>query len=83
MSKLLDMDVDYMWFQQDGATCHPARETIQLLHRSFSGSVISRFGDENWPARSCDLTPLDFLGFFSFCLSLWIMPTSPHVERIH
>ncbi|EFN79524.1 hypothetical protein EAI_06736, partial [Harpegnathos saltator] len=33
--KLQDMDVDDMWFQQDGATCHTARETIQLLHKSF------------------------------------------------
>ena len=22
--------------------------------------VLSRFGDQNWPPRSCDLTPLDF-----------------------
>ncbi|EFN85184.1 hypothetical protein EAI_06378, partial [Harpegnathos saltator] len=33
--KLQVMDVDDMWFQQDGATCHTARETIQLLHESF------------------------------------------------
>ncbi|EFN78033.1 hypothetical protein EAI_06421, partial [Harpegnathos saltator] len=44
--KLQDMDVDDMWFQQDGATCHTARETIQLLHESFPGRVISRFGDQ-------------------------------------
>ncbi|CAK9813815.1 hypothetical protein ANTPLA_LOCUS7992 [Anthophora plagiata] len=30
--KLQDMNVDDMWFQQDGATCHIARETIHLLH---------------------------------------------------
>ncbi|EFN77407.1 hypothetical protein EAI_14538, partial [Harpegnathos saltator] len=33
--KLQDIDVDDMWFQQDGAKCHTARETIQLLHESF------------------------------------------------
>ncbi|CAF4889820.1 unnamed protein product [Pieris macdunnoughi] len=54
------MNVEGMWFQQDGAKCHTARETIQLLHQSFPGRVISRFGDQNWPPRSCDLTPLDF-----------------------
>lgn len=58
--KLQDVDVNDMWFQQDGATCHTTRETIQLLHESFPGRVISRFGDQNWPPRSCDLTPLDF-----------------------
>ncbi|EFN87491.1 hypothetical protein EAI_07403, partial [Harpegnathos saltator] len=42
-----------------GATCHTARETIQLLHGSFLGRVISRFGDQIRPPRSCNLTPLD------------------------
>lgn len=44
LPKLQDMDVYDMWFQQDGAICHTARETIQLLHESISGSVISRIG---------------------------------------
>ena len=43
-----------------GATSHTARETIQLLHKKFPGRVLSRSGDQNWPPRSCDLTPLDF-----------------------
>jgi len=50
--KLEDIDVTNMWFQQDGATCHTARETIQLLHETFPGRVLSRFGDQNWPPRS-------------------------------
>lgn len=54
------IDVDNKWFQQDGATCHTARETLTILHESFPNRVISRFGDQNWPPRSCDLTPLDF-----------------------
>lgn len=58
--KLQNMDLNSMWFQQDGATCHTARETVELLHESFPGRVISRFGDRHWPPRSCDLTPLDF-----------------------
>lgn len=49
-----------MWFQQYGATCHTARDTLTLLHEKFEGSVISRNGDVNWPPRSCDLTSLDF-----------------------
>ena len=46
-----------MWFQQDGAKCHTAQETIQLLHESFPGRLIYRFDNQNWPLRS---TPLDF-----------------------
>ena len=60
LSKLYDIDVANMWFQQDGATSHTACETIQLLHEKFPGRVLSRSGDKNWPPRSCDLTPLDF-----------------------
>ena len=60
LPKLDDIDVADMWFQQDDATCHTANETIQLPHETFPGRVLSRFADQNWPPRSCDLTPLDF-----------------------
>ena len=49
-----------MWFQQDGATCHTATETIDLLKQKFGESIFSRNGPVNWPPRSCDLTPLDY-----------------------
>ncbi|GFV62254.1 uncharacterized protein TNCV_985181 [Trichonephila clavipes] len=49
-----------LWFQQDGATCHTARATIDLLKDTFGDCLISRFGSVNWPPRSCDLTPLDY-----------------------
>ena len=54
------MDVEDMWFQQDGATSHTARATMDFLHERCGGKVISRGGDINWPPRSCDLTPLDY-----------------------
>ncbi|GFY18708.1 uncharacterized protein TNCV_2399301 [Trichonephila clavipes] len=44
----------------DGATCHTARATIDLLKDTFGDRLISRFGPVNWPQRSCDLTPLDY-----------------------
>ncbi|GFV56479.1 DUF4817 domain-containing protein [Trichonephila clavipes] len=49
-----------LWFQQDGATCHTARATIDLLKDTFGDRLISRFGPVNWPPRSRDLTPLDY-----------------------
>ncbi|GFV85518.1 putative transposable element [Trichonephila clavipes] len=49
-----------LWFQQDGATCHTARATTDLLKDTFGDRLISRFGPVNWPPRSCDLTPLDY-----------------------
>jgi transposase len=45
------------WFQQDGATAHTAKVTLQHLENYFGQRVITR---GLWPARSPDLTPPDF-----------------------
>ncbi|GFW74692.1 transposable element Tc3 transposase [Trichonephila clavipes] len=58
--ELNNHDAQELWFQQDGATCHTARATIDLLKNTFGDRLISRFGPVNWPPRSCDLTPLDY-----------------------
>ncbi|GFV64789.1 uncharacterized protein TNCV_808861 [Trichonephila clavipes] len=58
--ELNNHDVQELWFQQDGATCHTARATIYLLKDTFGDRLISRFGPMYWPPRSCDLTPLDY-----------------------
>lgn len=36
-----------MWLQKDRATCRAAQETIQLLHKIFSGRDFSHFADQN------------------------------------
>ncbi|GFW86020.1 uncharacterized protein TNCV_1968281 [Trichonephila clavipes] len=58
--ELNNHDVQELWFQQDGSTCHTARATINLLKDTFGDRLISRFGPVNWPPRSCDLTPVDY-----------------------
>ncbi|GFW79122.1 putative DD41D transposase [Trichonephila clavipes] len=58
--ELNNHDVQKLWFQQDGATCHTALATIDLLKDTFGDRLISRFGPVNWPPRSCDLTPLGY-----------------------
>ena len=58
--ELDELDINDMWFQQDGATSHTARVTIDLLEGKFCERVVSRNGSVEWPPRSCDLTPLDF-----------------------
>ncbi|GFV74139.1 uncharacterized protein TNCV_4510451 [Trichonephila clavipes] len=63
--ELNNHDVQELWFQQDGATCHTARATIDLLKDTFGDHLNSSFGPVNWPPRSCDLTPLDY-----FCGSM-------------
>ncbi|GFX18386.1 uncharacterized protein TNCV_4306871 [Trichonephila clavipes] len=58
--ELNNHDVQELWFQQDGATRHTARATIDLLKDTFGDHLISRFGPVNRPPRSCGLTPLDY-----------------------
>ncbi|GFT21562.1 uncharacterized protein TNCV_2307811 [Trichonephila clavipes] len=58
--ELNNHDVQELRFQQDGATCHTARATIDLLKDTLGDRLISRFGPVNLPPRSCDLTPLDY-----------------------
>ncbi|GFX22301.1 DUF4817 domain-containing protein [Trichonephila clavipes] len=58
--ELNNHDVQELWFQQDGAICHTARATIDLLKDTFDDRLISRFGPVNWPPRSYDLTPLHY-----------------------
>ncbi|GFT19444.1 putative transposable element [Trichonephila clavipes] len=58
--ELNNHDVQELWFQQDGATRHIARATIDLLKDTFGDRLTSRLGSVNWPPRSCDLTPLDY-----------------------
>lgn len=62
-NEIRDIDVRNIWFQQDGATFHTAHRTIELLREKFPGRLLSKGGDQNWPPRSCDLTPLDFFLF--------------------
>jgi hypothetical protein len=49
-----------LWFQQDGATCHTARESVACLRQLFPGRLIYRYGDLPWPPRYPDLAAPDF-----------------------
>ena len=49
-----------LWFQQDGATVHTTLEARQWLEQKFHQRVISRHTDHPWPAKSPDLSPLDY-----------------------
>lgn len=47
-------------YQQDGAPPHYTAPVRQFLNETFPGRWIGRRGPVEWPARSPDLTPLDF-----------------------
>ena len=59
-TKIHEEDIGNVRFQQDGATCHTAEATLDVLRPVFEDCIISRRGDVVWPPRSCDLTPLDY-----------------------
>ncbi|GFX29964.1 transposable element Tc3 transposase [Trichonephila clavipes] len=76
--ELNNHDVQELWFQQDGATCHTARAAIDSLKDTFGDRLISRFGPVNWPPRSCDLTPLNYF-LWGYVKSL-VIQTLDHLE---
>ena len=58
--KIAMKDIDNIWFQQDGATCHTAEATFDVLRPVSEDRMISRGVDDVWPPRSCILTSLDY-----------------------
>ena len=55
-----------MLFPYDGASAHFHRNTRQYLNNTFSNRWIGLNGPVAWPARSLDMTPLNFF------LDLWL-----------
>lgn len=48
------------WYQLDGAPSHCSRPVSNELDQMFDDRWIRRLGPWIWPARSPDLTPMDF-----------------------
>ena len=59
-TKIEEENTAHILFQQDGATCHTAEATLDVLRPVFQDRIISRTADVVWPPRSCYLTPLDY-----------------------
>lgn len=59
-----NVDLAQIYFQQDGAPPHYYREARRSVNHLFGNHWVGRLGREDeaiqWPARSPDLTPLDF-----------------------
>lgn len=49
-----------IWYQHDGAGAHNTNFINQLLEAHFGDQWIANNGPHRWPARSPDITPLDF-----------------------
>ena len=44
-TKIEEEDIGNIWFQQDGATCHIAEATLDVLSPVFEDHIISRRAD--------------------------------------
>ena len=53
-------NIRHQWFQQDGATAHTAKPTLNLIRSNFGQRIISLKTDHSWPPYSPDLNPLDY-----------------------
>ena len=51
---------DKSYFQQDGAPPHYHHDVRAHLEAAFPDTLIGRRGTIEYPARSADLTPIDF-----------------------
>jgi inhibitor of nuclear factor kappa-B kinase subunit alpha len=64
------------WFQQDSASAHTARMSMQASSDVFLDRIIS---SDIWPACSPDLNPCDF--FFWHCLKYKVYSSNPRMEE--
>jgi hypothetical protein len=60
IQQLHDDELARGYLQQDGATAHTARATIEYLRQFYDERIVSQ---GLWPARSPDLTPPDYFLF--------------------
>ena len=51
-TEIEEEDIGNIWFQQDGATCHTAEATLDVLRPIFEDRIISRKVDIVWPPRT-------------------------------
>ena len=56
----LEADIQNIWWFQDGAPPPRLREVTQRLQAVFCHNFLALNQNVEWPARSPDLTPLDF-----------------------
>jgi hypothetical protein len=68
-----------VWFQQDGAAAHTARNSMNVLGEIFPGRLVSLRSDVGWPARSPDLSICDL--FLWECLKEKVFKHCPHTYQ--
>jgi len=71
-----------MWFQHDGAPAHYYRGARQVLEDKFPNRWIGRGGPVAWPARSPDMSPLDFFLWGAMKNMIYETPVESPIELV-
>lgn len=71
-----------IWWQMDGCPSHNGRNISDWLNQEFPERWIGRFGNVAWPARSPDLTPMDFYIWGTLKASVYSAPVQSRDELI-
>jgi hypothetical protein len=58
-----DFGLVIIWFQQEGATAHPAWQSINKLINMSEQGIIIRYSDISRPGRSPNLSACDFFSW--------------------
>ncbi|EFA12088.1 hypothetical protein TcasGA2_TC011497 [Tribolium castaneum] len=81
IEELHDDELRQGLFQQDGATAHCTAETLDFLRMFFDDRIINRNTANDYPARSCDLTPCDFYLWPRIKNSIFVTPI-PTIDEL-
>ena len=71
-----------MWYQHDGAPAHYYRGARQVLDETFPNRWIGRGSPVVWPARSPDMTPLDFFLWGAMKNLVYETPVDSEIELV-
>lgn len=71
-----------MIFQQDNCPAHTSRAARQILNQKFPNRWIGKFGPVPWPARSPDLTILDYYFWGRLKDMVYIQPPTTRHDMI-
>lgn len=69
-----------MYLQMDGCPAHYGRNVREFLNNNYANRWIGREGPVGWPARSPDLTPLDYFLWGHMKQKVYSAPVNSEAE---
>lgn len=77
-------EIQDSWFQQDGAPAHNSRAVREYLTDTFAEKWIGTYSVVAWPARSPDITPLDYFlwGYIKNYVYKFEIQTEDQLQRL-